>query len=61
MTLEQSHHQLYDACKAMIVMIVFYEDPQLEAVYPRIDSPRLLLIRQAMVDAEKLIKEMSDE
>lgn len=59
-TLEQSHQQLYDACKAMLVMIDFYESPQFEAIYPRIDSPRLLLIRRALIDAEELIKEMSD-
>ena len=59
-TLEQSHQQLYDACKAMLVMIDFYSDPQFNAVYPRIDSPRLLLIRQAVLNAEELIKEMSD-
>lgn len=60
-TIEQSHQQLYDACKAMLVMIDFYSDPQFEAEWARIDSPRLHLIRQALIDAEELIKEMSDE
>lgn len=60
-TIEQSHQQLYDACKAILVMIDFYSDPQFESVYPRIDSPRLLLIRQAVLDAEELLKEVGDE
>lgn len=60
-TIEQSHQQLYDACKAMLVMIDFYASPQFEAEWARIDSPRLLLIRQALIDAEELLKEISDE
>lgn len=59
-TLEQSHQQLYDACKAMLVMIEFYESPQFEAEWARIDSPRLHLIRRALLDAEELLKEMGD-
>lgn len=60
-TIEQSNQQLYDACKAMLVMIEFYESPQFEAEWARIDSPRLHLIRRALIDAEQLLKGVSDD
>lgn len=59
-TLEQSHQQLYDACKSLLVMLDWFESVQLDVKWARIDSPRLLLIRQTVLDAEELIKEMSD-
>lgn len=60
-TLEESHQELYDACKSILVMLEFYEDIQLDVEWFRIDSPRLILIRQAVLNAERLLEEMSDE
>lgn len=60
-TLEQSHQELYNACKAILVMIDWFESVQFEAEYARIDSPRLLLIRQALINAEKILQERCDE
>ncbi len=59
-TIEQSHQELYDACKSILVMLDFYEELQLEVEWFRIDSPRLILIRQAVLNAERLLEEMSD-
>lgn len=59
-TIEQSHQQLYDACKSLLVMIEWFEELQLEVEYARIDSPRLIAIRQAVLNAQELLKEMSD-
>jgi len=59
--LEQSLVEMYDACKSILVMLDFYEQIQLGVEFYRIDSPRLILIRQAVINAERLLKEMSDE
>lgn len=58
--LEQSLVEMYDACKSILVMLEFYEEIQLDVEFYRIDSPRLILIRQAVINAETLLKEMSD-
>ena len=60
-TLEQSHQQLYDACKSLLVMLDWFESVQLDVKWARIDSPRLNLIRQALIDAEELLKGLNDE
>jgi hypothetical protein len=59
--LEQSLVEMYDACKSILVMLEFYEELQLDVEFYRIDSPRLILIRQAVINAEILLKEMSDD
>lgn len=59
-TIEQSHQDLYDALQAVWIYIEFYEDLQLDAIYPRLDSPRVQMIRQALINARILLGEMSD-
>lgn len=58
--LEQSLVEMYDACKSILVMLDFYEELQIDVEWFRIDSPRLILIRQAVLNAERLLEEMSD-
>lgn len=60
-TLKESHEELYDACKSILVMVDFYQELQLDVEWFRIDSPRLILIRQAVLNAERLLEEMGDE
>lgn len=58
--LEQSLAECLDACKSILVMLDFYEELQLDVEWFRIDSPRLILIRQAVLNAERLLEEMGD-
>lgn len=59
-TIEQSHQELYDALQAVWIYIDFYEDLQLDAIYPRLDSPRVHMIRQALINARILLEEIGD-
>lgn len=58
--LEQSLVECYDALEAVWIYIDFYEQLQLDAIYPRLDSPRVQMIRQALINARVLLEEMGD-